>query len=78
MELRASWVMKQTENILPYTVKKGQCGSAHPSAKPDHAKRSKVIAVRVTADELAAITAAAKSTGLSISKFVRQKINLPT
>jgi len=61
-------------NLRP--IKPGQVGRDHPAKKPLSQHRTKVIAVRVTADELKTVTINAKEAGLSISKLGRKLFGL--
>ena len=63
------------ENLKP--IKPGQTGKNHPAAKPAHLHRSKVIALRVTAAEVAQINKQAQAENLSVSKYIRSRIHLP-
>jgi predicted DNA binding CopG/RHH family protein len=58
------------------SIQPGQSGAAHPASKPAHLHRSKVIALRVTAEELAQINQQAQAERMSVSKYIRSKTGL--
>jgi len=62
--------MGNEENLRP--IQPGE----RRAAKPKSEHRSKVVAVRVTGEELAALTKQAKEDGLSLSKWSRLKMGL--
>lgn len=62
------------ENLKP--IRPGQTGANHPRSKPVSEHRSKVVAVRVTADEMKRVSAKAKAGGLSITKWARSRLGL--
>ena len=59
-------------------IQPGQTGKNHPAKKPAHLHRSKVIALRVTAAELAQVNKQAQEENMSVSKYIRTHIQLPT
>ena len=62
------------EHLKP--IQPGQTGKDHPAAKPKHLHRTKVLAVRVTADELKKVANDAREQGLSISRYGRKLFGL--
>jgi hypothetical protein len=59
--------MLQSE-IIVYTIKPNM---GRPP-KPEHLRRAKMLPIRLTADEMAELEAAAKNSGISVAEILRQ------